>query len=75
MSRVEKILKDVLSGTSDANIAFIALCQLLKRLGFQERIKGSHHIFTQDNVEEIINLQPKGSKAKPYRTRSNRCVG
>ena len=60
MSRVEKILKDVLCGTSDANIAFIALCQLLKRLDFQERTKGSHHIFTQDNVEEIINLQPRG---------------
>jgi predicted RNA binding protein YcfA (HicA-like mRNA interferase family) len=74
MSRVEKILKDVLCGTSDANIAFIALCQLLKRLGFQERIKGSHHIFTRDNVEEIINIQSKGSKAKPYQVKQVRGI-
>jgi len=67
-------LKDVLSGTSDANISFIALCQLLKRLGFQERIKGSHHIFTQDNVEEIINIQSKGSKAKPYQVKQVRGI-
>ena len=74
MSRVEKILKDVLSGTSDANIAFIALCQLLKRLGFQERIRGSHHIFTQDHVEEIINVQSKGGKAKPYQVKQVRGI-
>lgn len=67
-------MKDVLSGTSDANISFIALCQLLKRLGFQERIKGSHHIFTQDNVEEIINIQSKGSKAKPYQVKQVRGI-
>lgn len=72
MSRVEKILKDVLKGTSDSNVAFNALCLLVKRLGFQERVKGSHHIFTRDNVEEIINLQPKGSKAKPYQVKQVR---
>jgi len=74
MSRVEKILKDVLCGTSDANISFIALCQLLKRLSFKERTKGSHHIFTRDNVEEIINIQSKGSKAKPYQVKQVRGI-
>jgi predicted RNA binding protein YcfA (HicA-like mRNA interferase family) len=74
MSRVEKILKDVLSGTSDANIAFMALCQLLKRLGFQERTKGSHHIFTREGIEEIINIQSKGSKAKPYQVKQVRGI-
>ena len=28
MSRVEKILKNVLSGSSDVNISFIALCHV-----------------------------------------------
>jgi len=74
MSRVEKVLKDVLSGTSDANIAFRALCQLLKRLGFQERTKGSHHLFTRNNVEEIINIQSKASKAKPYQVKQVRGI-
>jgi len=38
----------------------------LKRLGFEERIKGDHHIFTKNGVEEILNLQPNDGKGKPY---------
>jgi hypothetical protein len=67
VSRPAKTLEKVLRGTSDANIAFADLCGLLKHLGFAERVKGSHHIFTRDGVAEILNLQPKkGGKAKPY---------
>jgi hypothetical protein len=47
---------------------------LLKRLGFNERIKGDHHIFTKDNVEEILNLQPKNGKGKPYQVKQVRDV-
>ncbi len=65
MSKLEKILEKVLRGTSDANIDFEDLRQLLNNVGFDERIRGSHHIFTKNDVMEIINLQPKGSKAKP----------
>jgi predicted RNA binding protein YcfA (HicA-like mRNA interferase family) len=54
-------------GTSDANIPFADLCQLLHRLGFDERIRGSHPIFTKESVEEILNLQPK--RQKPSRIR------
>lgn len=46
----------------------------MQGLGFEERIKGSHHIFTSDAVEEILNLQPKGSKAKPYQVKQVRQV-
>jgi predicted RNA binding protein YcfA (HicA-like mRNA interferase family) len=35
-------------------------------MGFEERVKGSHHIFTKPGVAEILNLQPRGSMAKPY---------
>lgn len=59
-------------GVSDANIPFAQMCHLLKKLGFEERIRGSHHIFTRDGVEEIINLQAKGSKAKPYQVKQAR---
>jgi virulence-associated protein VapD len=48
------------------------LCRLLNKLGFDERIKGSHHIFTRDAVEEIINIQPIGSKAKAYQVKQVR---
>jgi hypothetical protein len=62
MSNYEKLLLKILAGTSDANISFVDTCNLLRKLGFDERIRGGHHIFTKDNVEEILNLQPKGSK-------------
>jgi hypothetical protein len=72
--RPHKLLDQILRGTSDANIPFDGLCRLLKRLGFEERIRGDHHIFTLENVEEILNLQPKGSKAKPYQVKQVRHV-
>ncbi len=74
MTRSEKTLFKVLRGTSDANIAFEELRQLMITLGFDERIRGSHHIFTRDGIEEILNLQPKGSKAKPYQVKQVRRV-
>jgi predicted RNA binding protein YcfA (HicA-like mRNA interferase family) len=45
---------------------------VVKKFGFDERIRGSHHIFTKDDVEEILNLQPKGSKSKPYQVKQVR---
>ncbi len=72
MSKHEKLLIQILRGTSDANIPFDGLRGLLKYLGFEERIKGSHHIFTKSGVEEILNLQPKGNKSKPYQVKQVR---
>lgn len=51
MSKVDKIEIQILSGKSDANIEFIDLCRLLNKFDFDERIKGSHHIFTRNEVE------------------------
>ncbi|MCH7565329.1 MAG: type II toxin-antitoxin system HicA family toxin [Gemmatimonadetes bacterium] len=48
------------------------LRRLLERLGFDERTKGSHHIFTRVGVAEILNIQPKGSKAKAYQVKQVR---
>ena len=56
MGKYEKLLQRILSGTSDNNIKFSEICQLLKKLGFSERIKGDHYIFTKNNIEEIISL-------------------
>ena len=72
MTKYKSVLEQVLRGTADANIRFTDLCGLLKKLGFQERIKGSHHIFSRGNVEEILNLQPTGNKAKPYQVKQVR---
>lgn len=72
MSQREKLLAAVLSGTQDKNISFQDLCNLLKWLGFDCRVRGDHFIFTMDVVDEIINIQPKGGKAKPYQVKQVR---
>jgi hypothetical protein len=70
----ESVLVRVLRGSSDAGIRFDDLRGILRRLGFVERIKGSHHIFTRDGVDEILNLQSRGSMAKPYQVKQVRKV-
>ncbi|WP_454063498.1 type II toxin-antitoxin system HicA family toxin [Candidatus Nitrospira salsa] len=55
-------------------MSFEDLCHLLQRLGFAERIRGSPHIFRKQGVEEKLNLQRDGSKAKPYQVRQVRTV-
>jgi len=67
VARYDELLSRVLRGASDANIPF-------NQLRFEERIRGDHHIFTKNGVEEIINLQPKGNKAKPYQVKQVRGV-
>lgn len=74
MSKTDKIREKVLLGYSDANIDFDDLCRLLVALGFVERIKGSHHIFAQPGIEEIINIQPKQNRAKPYQVKQVRNI-
>jgi predicted RNA binding protein YcfA (HicA-like mRNA interferase family) len=72
MSKLEKLIIKILRGTSDQNIDFEDLRNLLLRLGFEERIKGSHHILVREGIEEILNIQPKSGKAKPYQVKQVR---
>jgi len=74
MSKQDKLLIYILLGTLDADISFVQLCQLLKKLGFDERIKGSNHIFTKEEIEEILNLQSQQGKAKTYQIKQIRNV-
>jgi hypothetical protein len=46
----------------------------LRHFGFAERTRGSHHIFSRDEIAEILNLQPKGGKAKAYQVKQVRAV-
>ncbi|MCD6152045.1 MAG: type II toxin-antitoxin system HicA family toxin, partial [Deltaproteobacteria bacterium] len=66
MGKYEKLIFQILRGTSDANISFLDLVKLLQHFGFEMRIKESHHIFRKKDVEEKPNLQKDGNKAKPY---------
>jgi len=74
MSKYDKLLIQVLRGASDANIPFDGLCGLMRLLGFNERIRGSHHIYSKEGVEEIVNLQPVGSRAKAYQVKQVRGI-
>lgn len=74
LGKLEKTLDRILRGGSDANLRFGDLRALLLHLGFEERVRGDHHIFTRDGVPEILNLQPRGSKAKPYQVKQVRDV-
>jgi predicted RNA binding protein YcfA (HicA-like mRNA interferase family) len=74
MANHEQLLARILRGGADANVDFKELCSLLRHLGFEERIRGSHHIFQRDGVRELINLQRDGSSAKAYQIRQIRRV-
>jgi len=74
MGKYEKLYEHILIRRSDANVLFDQLRALLGRLGFVERIKGDHFIFTKNDVEEILNLQPRAGKAKPYQVKQVRKV-
>ena len=74
MAKNDKLIQKILQGQADANINFEELCALLKNFGFEERISGSHHIFRRANVEERLNLQCDGAKAKPYQVRQVRVI-
>jgi len=72
MSKYEKLLLSILSGTKDKNLLFADLQTVLDRLGFQCRIRGDHFIYTKDGIDEIINIQPQGNRAKPYQVKQIR---
>jgi hypothetical protein len=74
MGKHDKLLSQILQGRSDANILFDDLRRLLLHLGFEERVRGSHHTFRRSGVEEKINLQRDNGKAKVYQVRQVRNI-
>ena len=74
VGKCEELLKRILGGMLDKNIRFEELCHLLGRLGFEERVRGSHHLFRKTGIEERINLQQQGDRAKPYQVRQVRAI-
>lgn len=74
VSRFQKLIGRLLSGEANANIGFDDLRYVLTHLGFAEEIKGSHHMFTRDGIDEQANLQRDRNRkdAKPYQVRQVR---
>ncbi len=72
MGKNSKLIEKILRGNSDNNIKFTDLCRLLLKLGFEVRIKGSHHIFFKNGLHEIINIQEINGHSKAYQIRQIR---
>jgi hypothetical protein len=51
MAQIDKLIAKLMLGASDANFSFSDLCEILQILGWEVRIKGSHHIFSKEGVE------------------------
>lgn len=63
-----KLLQKLVSGSK--NIHFTDAKKCLEAFGFRlARINGSHHIYVNPHVQELINLQNVNGKAKPYQIR------
>jgi hypothetical protein len=74
MTRRDKRIADLLGGRADANFDFDDLRDILLGFGFEERTRGSHHVFRRPGIEELLNLQRDGRNAKPYQVRQVRAV-
>lgn len=74
LATLEKLLQSILSGVQDRNIKFADLQKILDIIGFQCREKGDHFIYWKEGVDEIINIQPDGNKAKPYQVKQIRNI-
>jgi len=52
------------------NLRFKRLCLIAEVFGFQFKGgKGSHWIYFKEGIEELLNFQNVGGKAKPYQIR------
>ena len=72
MNRHERLLQTILRGRSDANVRFSDLRALMHHLGFEERVRGSHHLYRREGVAEKVNLQRDDGSGKPYQVRQVR---
>jgi len=65
MSKFDKLVKTILEGRS---ISYADAEKLLKKLGFELRTKGPHHVFGKEDYEKNISLK-KRSQLQPYQIR------
>lgn len=66
--------EDLFAGRRDTNLKFAEMRTYLHRLGFKERIRGSHHVFYFEGLDRPLNLQSAGSRCKSYQVQQVRKV-
>lgn len=63
-----KLLAKAVSGSK--NFRFGDMITLAEAFGFRlSRVSGGHYIFEHPDVAELVNLQNRKGKAKPYQIR------
>ncbi|GAB5535020.1 MAG: hypothetical protein Rubg2KO_12690 [Rubricoccaceae bacterium] len=74
MSKRAKLLRRLLSGTSDRSFSFEELRGVLLHLGFEQRApKGSHYTFAHPKVRDILTI-PKRKPLKPIYVKKARAI-
>ena len=64
----EKLLKKLMDNSK--NVSFRDMAVLLEYYGFNlSRVTGSHHIFINPQVREIINIQNVNGQVKSYQVK------
>jgi len=73
MGRAEKLAAKILNGRSDKNFTFRRPLLRFGTSSFQLRSgRGSHRIYYKEGVVEIVNVQLRNGKAKPYQVKQVR---
>lgn len=71
----KKVYRDVMSGQADYNINYADFQDLILNLGFEfKRQKGSHTIYYNPDIDEMLNIQKDGAKAKGYEVKQLRNI-
>ncbi len=75
MSRYDDVREKILSGNSDKNISEGDMNFFLEKIGaVHKRTKGSHKQYVINNIPELVNIQPKNGKIKPYQVKQIRNI-
>lgn len=74
MTKQNKLIQKILMQSSTSSIVFDELKNLLHSLGFEERIRGDHHIFRKAGIKELINIQKDGKHVKSYQLKQVRTI-
>ena len=68
MTKKQKLLRRALSGSK--NLSFDDLTACAEAFGFRlDRINGSHHVYINKAVGEMLTFQSVKGKAKPYQVK------
>jgi hypothetical protein len=65
MGEHEKVYQHILLRHSDSNMPFAGVRALLKRLGFEERIREDYHIFKASDIDQILTFNRKVARVSP----------